>query len=57
MELTKQMSNDAEGIMRAMSDVFKSVKAADGAPWESRVVLGCWAVCLLWPCPPRDPDR
>jgi len=45
-----QLDNDAEDVMRQIASTIRSVSPSPGRPWQSRVVLGCWAAKYLPLC-------
>jgi hypothetical protein len=47
-----KLDNDAETVMRLIGEAVASVKPSN-RPWNERVLLGIWAVCLLQSIPFR----
>lgn len=41
-----QLDNNAEDIMRLVSEVLTRVSPVPGTKWQNRIVLGCWAVSV-----------
>jgi tubulin gamma len=44
------MDNDADDVMRLISNAIRNVRPSPSRPWSSRVVLGCWAAKYLPLC-------
>ncbi|GAB7347658.1 hypothetical protein MBLNU459_g4524t1 [Dothideomycetes sp. NU459] len=42
-----KMDNDPDDIMRLIASTIASVAPSSNRPWQSRVVLGCWAAKYL----------
>lgn len=47
---TVQLDNDADDVMRLIGDTVASVQPSPSRPWQSRIVLGCWAAKYLPLC-------
>lgn len=47
---TGQLDNNPDDIMRLISDAIHSVSPSPSRPWQSRIVLGCWAAKYLPLC-------
>ena len=45
-----QLTNNAEDIMRLLASTIDSVPPSPTAPWNQRIVLGCWAAKFLPLC-------
>ena len=43
----RQLDNDSETIIRLIAKTFEGVTPSPSRPWNSRVVLGCWAAKFL----------
>ncbi|KAF2628376.1 tubulin-domain-containing protein [Macroventuria anomochaeta] len=45
-----KLDNNADDVMRLISETIRSVPPSPSKPWESRIVLGCWAAKYLPLC-------
>lgn len=45
-----QLDNNADDVMRLISETIRSVPPSPTRPWQSRIVLGCWAAKYLPLC-------
>ncbi|KAH7555507.1 hypothetical protein BM1_07130 [Bipolaris maydis] len=45
-----KLDNDADDVMRLIGDTIRSVPPLPSRPWQSRIVLGCWAAKYLPLC-------
>ncbi|KAJ4993218.1 Tubulin gamma chain [Stagonosporopsis vannaccii] len=45
-----KLDNNADDVMRLISETIQSVPASSARPWQSRIVLGCWAAKYLPLC-------
>ncbi|EUC27639.1 hypothetical protein COCCADRAFT_111179 [Bipolaris zeicola 26-R-13] len=45
-----KLDNDADDVMRLIGDTIGSVPPLPSRPWQSRIVLGCWAAKYLPLC-------
>ncbi|KAF2686994.1 tubulin-domain-containing protein [Lentithecium fluviatile CBS 122367] len=45
-----KLDNDPEDVMRLIASTIRSVAPSPTRPWQSRVVLGCWAAKYLPLC-------
>lgn len=51
-----KLDNNADDVMRLISDTIRSVAPSPSRPWQSRVVLGIWAAKYLPLCSKYLPD-
>ncbi|KAJ4404653.1 hypothetical protein N0V91_005803 [Didymella pomorum] len=45
-----KLDNNADDVMRLISETIRSVRPSPSRPWQSRIVLGCWAAKYLPLC-------
>ncbi|KAH6625443.1 Tubulin/FtsZ, GTPase domain-containing protein [Boeremia exigua] len=45
-----KLDNNADDVMRLISETIRSVPPSPAKPWQSRIVLGCWAAKYLPLC-------
>ncbi|KAL1593435.1 gamma-tubulin [Nothophoma quercina] len=45
-----KLDNNADDVMRLISETIRSVPPSPSKPWQSRIVLGCWAAKYLPLC-------
>jgi hypothetical protein len=45
-----QLDNNADDVMRLIGETIRSVPPSASRPWQSRIVLGCWAAKYLPLC-------
>ncbi|KAF1359797.1 tubulin-domain-containing protein [Lizonia empirigonia] len=45
-----KLDNNADDVMRLIGETIRSVRPSPSRPWQSRIVLGCWAAKYLPLC-------
>ncbi|KAF2503255.1 tubulin-domain-containing protein [Lophium mytilinum] len=45
-----KLDNDADDVMRLIGETIRSVSPSDKRPWNSRILLGCWAAKYIPLC-------